>query len=307
MKRKQPSSIYVQPHRLFRAVAALTLSTPFLAAQTPMSVGAKPDSVTCKETDVNAMFLVPKFSFSGAVIGGSQRQETVKGEALGLLNWTVSTPHDSRCSVSHQRTVIDLIPSYQETKKGGSSPTFIRNYGADVRHEVFLHSSDTFAYLDATLYHNNSLGMYLQQSYSGGFGVARGAFEADADMRFVGEHFYSPGINASLVGLGLSGLVDIPLTKKRAGVILPSSGGSVAPPKAPPARPTLTLRERIVPVLNQSKAWYSNSVAALNIPFNDKWSFTVEAFDNYLRNAPYTFRRNYVQATAGITYSLTGQ
>ena len=107
-------------------------------------------------------------------------------------------------------------------------------------------------------------------------------FELDADLRFIGEHFYRPGVSAKLFGSALESRYDIPI----------GSNGV-----------DLNFQEQFIPVFNQSKAWISNGTASLVVPFAKSWGVTAQFFDNYLRNAPYTFRRNYLKTTIGISYT----
>jgi hypothetical protein len=220
-------------------------------------------------------FLLVKVGLSAAILSATQHAQTYQGDVKMAGTW------NSGCGWPYQRTLIDLTPSYDEKRNPHATPVITRNYGANIQHMFFLNSNAVYSYVTANLYHNNSLGLYLRQSYGGGFGVVHGNLELDADIRFIGQHFYSPGMSASLAGAGLKGSYNIPLSDKA----------------------TLTLTEQFVPVFNQERAWFSNAVGGLNVPITPKWSFTVAAYDNYLRNAPSSFRRNYLKSTIGIAYT----
>jgi hypothetical protein len=221
-------------------------------------------------------FLLAKFSLSAAVLSATQHQQTYQGDVKMVQTW------NSGCGWPYQRTIVDLLPSYDSKWNPHATPSITRNFGANLQHMFFLKDNAVYAYVSGNLYHNNSLGLYLRQSYGGGIGVVHENLELDADIRFIGEHFYSPGVSASLAGAGLKASYNIPL------------GGNGI---------TLNLTELFVPVFNQQKAWYSEGFAALNVPITPKWSVVVGAFDNYLRNAPNKFRRNYLKSTIGISYT----
>jgi hypothetical protein len=219
-------------------------------------------------------FLVAKIGLSAAILSATQHQQTYQGDLKMVGTW------NSGCGWPYQRTLIDILPSYDAKWNPHATPVITRNFSGNIQHMFFLNSNALYSYVTANLYHNNSLGVYLRQSYGGGFGVVHGNLELDADIRLIGEHFYSPGLSATLAGAGLKASYDLPIGDKAA----------------------LTLMEQFVPVFNQERAWFSNAYAGLNVPITPKWSFTVAAYDNYLRNAPPTFRRNYLKSTIGIAF-----
>jgi hypothetical protein len=229
-------------------------------------------------------FMLQSVTLSAAILSATQHQQTYKGLFRAVDNWNTDS-----CGWPHQRTRIDLPISYDEKRNGKATPNITRNAGITVQHLFFVKSNAVYSYIEGDLYHNNSLGVYLRQSYGGGFGFTHGPLELNADLRFTGEHFYSPGVSASLVGAGLKGMYNVVLVKAKP--------GATTPP------PTLSFTEQFVPVFNQSRSWYSNGGAFLSVPFNARWALTVTAQDNYLRNAPYTFRRNYFNTSIGITYT----
>jgi hypothetical protein len=233
-------------------------------------------------------FLLEKATLSAAILSATQHQQTYSGEVAALNNWQTTAsgqsanPTAASCGSPYQRTFLDILPSYDAKKTGKAAPIITRNYGATLQHLFFLSSNANYAYVVGNWYHNNSLGLYLEQNYGAGVGATHGNLEVDVDLRFVGEHFYSPGVSTSLIGAGLKGSYDIPIGGK--GV-------------------KLNLTEQFVPVFNRSRAWFSDGTAALNVPFTTQWSMTAQLFDNYLRNAPQSFRRNYLKTTIGVSYS----
>lgn len=231
-------------------------------------------------------FKLAKAGASVAVLQATQEQRTVSSQLLALYNWHTTSNGTSTCGWPRQRSVADLNASYDSKRSASSAPQNItRNYSGKFQQQVFLASNASFAYARADLYSNNSLGVHLTQSYGGGVGYARGPFEVDGDLRYIDENFLPAGDTHHLVGAGLSGRYDLSLDALLAGANLAA---------------TITA----VPVFNESDAWFGNATIGLLLPFNGgAWGVTVIAEDNYVRNAPAGFRRNYFKTTIGLAYS----
>jgi hypothetical protein len=108
--------------------------------------------------------------------------------------------------------------------------------------------------------------------------------ELDADVRYVGEQFYKPGRSAELAGSKFSFRYNVPLPFIVKGASLVETATALL-------------------VFNKAKSWQLHDDLSLYIPISNSWKLMATAFDDYLRNAPQTFRRNYVNATVGIAYS----
>jgi hypothetical protein len=230
-------------------------------------------------------FRIRRAGASAAVLEATQEQTTIAAQFIGQQNWNVGSDASPTCGWNHQRTVADISASYDGKKSASGVLTVTRNYGGRFQHMMFLKSNASFAYGTADFYSNNSLGIELTQSYAGGWGYARGAFEVEADVRFITDKYLPQGDTQHLLGLGLGGRYDFSLDQ-----LLAAADLSVA--------------ATVVPVLNQSEAWRANSTLQLFLPFNaGVWGLTLGAQDNYLRSAPSGFRRNYFKTTIGLAYS----
>jgi hypothetical protein len=149
---------------------------------------------------------------------------------------------------------------------------------------IFLNSDSLYVPITADLFRNNSLGVYFEQSYGAGLGTLRkNGLELDADIRFIGEHFYGVTPSLSLVGSELQEQYEFNL----------------------PAGFVFFETLDYVPVFNASHAWQGKAVAGLLKPivFTPKLSFSAMVTDDYIENAPPTFRKNYVKTTVGLTFS----
>jgi Protein of unknown function, DUF481 len=225
------------------------------------------------------------FKIQLGLLSATQHQQTYGGEFDAAENW-----HPKECGWPRQRTFLQLIPSYDD-KKGKKPPANItQNYDGKLQHLLFLQNNKYFAAINTDFYHNNSLGIYFQQTYSLGFGalLRNGHAEVDAGVAGLGEHFYSPGRSVGLVGLRLSERYDIPLDFIKENARLSELG-------------------TFFPVFNESAAWQVRGVLELNVPISKRFSLTAGAFEDYVRNAPSTFTKNYVKSTLGLQYSVGGK
>jgi Protein of unknown function, DUF481 len=222
------------------------------------------------------------FKIQLGLLSATQHQQTYGGEFDAAENW-----HAKECGWPRQRTLLQLIPSYDD-KKGKKPPANItQNYDGKVQHLLFLQNNKYFAAINTDFYHNNSLGIYFQQTYSLGFGALlhNGHAEVDGGVAGLEEHFYSPGRSVGLVGLRLSERYDIPLDFIKENARLSEVG-------------------TFFPVFNESAAWQVRGVLELNVPISKRISLTAGAFEDYVRNAPSTFTKNYVKSTLGLQYSV---
>ena len=230
-------------------------------------------------------FLLQKAGISASLMAATQDQTTLQGQLITVEHWNVGSDAMPACGRGYQRTLQDVSVSYDGKRSAAGVMSITRNYGAMIQHMFFLTSNASYAYVLGDLYHNNSLGMELRQAYGAGAGYARQAFEVNADLRFLHEQFLSVEEPARLVGIGLGARYSIDLAR-----LVP--GGELA------------LAVHAVPVLNEKDAWLADGTAQLLLPFNDgRWGLTISAQNNYLRNAPPAFKRNYFKTTVGLTYT----
>jgi hypothetical protein len=247
---------------------------------------SSPQTQPAKATGASTGFVLSKLKISLSLLGATQKQQTYSGELDLTKNW-----HTDKKGWPHQRSLLILSPTYDDKRNPAKPPANItRNYNAILQHMFYTSSDNLYVPLLANLYHNNSLGIYLQQTYGGGVGRTFGALELDADLRFIGEHLYTPPKSSKpieslgLIGAGLSERYDLSLGKIKAGA-------------------KLTQSLEFVPVFDHAGAWQGHGIVGISIPFTQQLSFVVSAFDNYVQNAPPTFNKNYFKTTVGIQYS----
>ncbi len=145
----------------------------------------------------------PTFNVNAAFVASTQRQQTYGGGVTLSRFWP------------HQRTLIDLQAKYDDKRKNdlpGSAT--ITNYDIGHFQHMFFLTSNNKYYVDPIidLVRNNSLGLFFQQSYGAGVGALIGRLELDADLRFIGQHFYGPNSSTGLAASQLSERYDLPLS-----------------------------------------------------------------------------------------------
>lgn len=213
-------------------------------------------------------------------LGATQTDQTYGGSLVTKGNWN---PEDQ--GWPHQRTLLDLQASYDDKRKGDKpgDANITQEYDGRLQHLLFITSDAFYASTVADLYHNNSLGLYLEQSYGGGFGRIWQGWEFDADLRLIGEHFYGPNPSASLIGSQLSERRSFLLNWIKPGTTFVELG-------------------KYTPVFNMSSAWQLYGRGDLNVPITKKLQVTFSVSDNYVENAPAPYRKNYLKTMAGLEF-----
>jgi hypothetical protein len=226
-------------------------------------------------------WLIPKFVINTALIEATQHQQTYGAELDLLRNW-----NSEAAGWPHQRTEIQLIPNYSDTRKNSKigSATVIQEYEGLAQHLVFFSSDNFYGTLVADAYRNNSLGLYFQQNYGAGLGIIVHDIELNADVRFIGQHFYAPYPSKALVGSEFSERYDISLDFLKSGASLSETG-------------------IIIPVFNASRAWQGRARIDLTIPLTKTIQFTTTAANYYVENTPDAYHKNYFKNTLGIQYT----
>jgi Protein of unknown function, DUF481 len=222
-----------------------------------------------------------KFKLNTAILAATQHQQTYGAELDLVRNW-----HADEQGWPHQRTLVQLIPNYDEKRKNNKpgSANITQDYFGKLQHLIFINSDNFYASSVADIYRNNSLGLYFQQAYGGGLGVIVHDIELNADLRFIGQHFYPPTPSQSLVGSQLSERYSFSLDF---------------------IRPHTTLNETaiVTPVFNVRRAWQTQALVELVIPITAKLGFSLSASDYYVENAPPAFRKNYFKTAFGLQFS----
>lgn len=223
---------------------------------------------------------IAAFKVDAAILSATQKQQTYGGELNLVRNW-----HSENDGWNHQRTMLDLLPSYDEKRKNNNpgSATITRVYDGKLQHLFFITSNNFYESTVAHLYHNNSLGIYLEQFYGGGPGWIVHNVELNADLMFIGEHFYAVNPSLGLVGAELSASYTFDFKLKKLHL-------------------SLTPKAIMRPVFNASRAWQTQGRLDLAIPMTRNLQLDVATLDYYVENAPPAFQKNYFKTSIGFEY-----
>jgi hypothetical protein len=224
---------------------------------------------------------IGKFKITTAIIQSTQKDQNYGAELDLYRNW-----HPESLGWPHEETVLQLVPTYDDKRKNNKlgSANVTEDYFGELKQLFFITSDNFYAKAVADVYRNTSLGLYFTQSYGFGLGAIVHDVELNADLRFMGEHFYPPKPSAQLVGTQLSERYSFPL-------------GWI--------RPKATLSETAIatPVFNATRAWQAQGLLDLYIPITGTLGISTTASDYYVENAPSQFRKNYFKTAVGLQYT----
>jgi hypothetical protein len=218
---------------------------------------------------------------SVALLEATQTQQTYGGSLTLLRSWN---PDES--GWPYQRTLIELQANYDDKRKNSSpgSANITREYDGVFQHLMSITNNDFYATTVADLYHNNSLGLYFEQSYGGGLGRIWHDFELNADLRFIGQHFYGNNRSTGLIGSQLSERRSLPLSFIKPGVTIVETG-------------------KYTPAYNMSGSWQLFGRLQLVVPITPKFQFVADASDSYVENVPAPYRKNYLKTTVSLQFT----
>jgi putative salt-induced outer membrane protein YdiY len=184
------------------------------------------------------------------------------------------------------RTALDFSDSYGKVTQPGTPEvrTSIFHAGAE-RDEYF--TSRVYALGAVAFDHNFSQGLDLQQQYGGGFGwsVIRGAKETldlKGSVDYERQEFQVATQNQNLINSVFSELYGLKFSK---GIVL-SQLLSVSP------------------AWNNTNAYSANASVGLTFPVYKGFGFTANVIDSYLNDPPTGFKKNSVQFSTGLSYSI---
>lgn len=137
----------------------------------------------------------------------------------------------------------------------------------------------------ARVYHNNTQGIRVEQTY--GVGVTQivkatdtYALSMGVGMQAMLENLFTPGNSTTLGGVHMSAEID-------------RSFGT---------RTSIDVKLEGTPVFTQGRAWTASGDFDLEIPISRRWSIKFEVVDNYYEIAPKTFNKNYLGPAIGLSF-----
>lgn len=192
------------------------------------------------------------------------------------------------------RSMVDFSATYGTARSPGESSTVTSIFSAALEHDRFF-AKRFFALAQASFGHNFSLGLDLQQTYGGGIGytvLKSSSQELDlkADLHYEGQSFSAaPGVTPPvvtptrhLIGMNFG---DNYTRKLFQGITIEQ---------------TLTA----TPTFNYVQAYSAQGTAGVLFPISGSLSFHLGARADFLNDPGFGSKKNSVQFTAGVGYSL---
>ena len=184
------------------------------------------------------------------------------------------------------RTLIAFSDSYGKVTQPGTPTVETSIYHAAAeRYEYF--GSSLFAFASVAFDHNFSQGLDLQQLYGGGIGwtiikKAKQTLDVRGSANYEKQSFELASQNQNLITSVFS--QDYMRTFAH-GIVLNEIVSAS-------------------PAWNQTKAYSTYAEVGLVFPVYKRFGFTVNAIDSFLNDPPPGFKKNSVQFTTGVTYTL---
>ena len=219
-------------------------------------------------------------TIGGAIVNATQDSETFTGavslvRAIPTENWLEP----------RNRTSLNLNAAYGEVTQPGTPSIKTAIFHGDAERDQYF-SPRFYVFGQGAFDHNYSQGLDLQQTYSGGIGVtliqrANETLDLKTSVSYIRQQF-AGAPDLSLIG---SIFAEAFNRKFKHGLVLDQH---------------LTL----IPAWNNTSAYSGAFNALLTLPVYKRISASTGFIDSYLNNPPPGFRKNSVQVTIGMTYSL---
>jgi hypothetical protein len=182
------------------------------------------------------------------------------------------------------RSLVTVGADYREKEASDGRLSITRSYRLDAAQAIVL-SNRVFTDVAAQLFHNNSLGVELQQVYRATVGVVVGSFEFGAGPAYVDQDFGTAGESATFWSASIH---------ETAG--LASS--------FPVAGTQLTQSIRLLLPFDQPDAQQLNAAANAIVPITASFGISWSLWYAYLENAPTGREKSYTSTSLGITWEF---
>ena len=184
------------------------------------------------------------------------------------------------------RTTFDFATTYGRVKQPASPSVKTEIYHASAERDEYL-SPSVFGFGQASLDHNFSQGLDLQQAYGGGLGWsaihrANQSLDLKAGATFIQQQFSGRSTSQHL------------------------SGSTFEEGYRRGLRRGIQFSQLMVinPAWNNLDAVSGLLSAQVSMPVSRKMSFSVATIDNYLHNPPAGFKKNSYQVNLALSYTL---
>ncbi|WP_187148858.1 DUF481 domain-containing protein [Candidatus Korobacter versatilis] len=187
---------------------------------------------------------------------------------------------------TRSRTLIDFTNVYGKVTQAGTPDVKTSIYHADGEQDEYF-SERFYALGHASFDHNFSQGLDLQQLYGGGLGftvLKTKIHELDfkGDLHYEKQQFDVASSNQNLIG---SEFVESYIRKLAHGMVFTEG----------------VLYDA---AWNNTTAYSAQGTIGLAAPFSKRFSLSINLLDGYINNPPPAFKKNSLQFTTGLTYTV---
>jgi hypothetical protein len=216
-----------------------------------------------------------------SLVEATQKSNTFTG-SIGLIR---AVPTEDWLD-PRNRTIVDFSTSYGKLTQPNTPTVKTSIYHADGERDEYF-SRRFYGFGQLAYDHNFSQGLDLQQSYGGGVGWTamkseNQTLDVKVSMNYIKQQFEAAAQNQNLVG----SIFAEGYRRTLAHGILLSEQISATP------------------AWNNTKAYSASAGAGLVMPIFKRLSVALTALDMFLNDPPAGFKKNSLQFTTGVTYTL---
>jgi hypothetical protein len=225
--------------------------------------------------------------WTGAIAGGASLVEATQKSntftaSIGLIR---AVPSENWLD-PRNRTIVDFSMSYGKLTQPNTPAVKTSIYHANAERDEYF-TGRVYGFGQLGYDHNFSQGLDLQQAYGGGVGWTvikseRQTLDVKASMSYIKQQFEDPTKNQNLIGSTFAEGYHRTLAH---GILLSEQIAAT-------------------PAWNNTKAYSASGGAGLTMPVFKRLSVAISAMDTFLNNPPAGFKKNSLQFTTGVTYSL---
>ena len=230
-----------------------------------------------------------------ATLGAAQIDSTQTSRSFTTAFTAARTVPNVNWMDPRLRTTLGFNSAYGSISQPNIPTVKTSILNADAEQDWYV-SPRFYALADGAWQHNYSLGLDLQESYGGGFGLtvlknARQELDAKVDIHFERQEFgITPGVippppptpSLNLIGADFGDVYSLKLAH---GILFNENA-------------------TISPAFNVTNAYSAVFNATLAFPVYKHFSFTVGALDNYVNDPAVGSNPNSFQYTGGLTYTF---
>ena len=225
--------------------------------------------------------------WNGAIaVGSSIVEATQKSVSLNTAVSLVRAVPTEDWLSPRDRTTVDFSDSYGKVTQPGTPDVKTSIYHADAERDQYL-STRLYALAAVAFDHNFSQGLDLQQMYGGGLGFsairkANETLDFKGSVDYEKQQFETAAQNQNLVD---SVFAELYMLKFTHGILL-------------------NQQISVSPAWSNTRAYSAYGIVGITLPVYKRFGFTANVIDSFLNDPPPTFKKNSVQFTTGLTYTL---